>query len=138
MSMCYDTVTCTRHRPGQLHSVSPTSPAAVSSVRDLFDFICTGPLIKKLGLTPEMVVLTIDKWLECGLQLCRLFGLNELNLTTAQKARFYHYYIPVFLWCEAQILNHRSKSGDGDEITPLVVIFDFFLILVLISYKSHF
>ncbi|XXG56040.1 hypothetical protein AAC387_Pa03g3562 [Persea americana] len=108
-------------RPGQLHSVFPTSPATVSSVRDLFDFICTGPLMKRLGVTPEMVVSTVDKWLECGLHLCQLFGLNELNLTTAQKARFYHYYIPVFLWCEDQILNHRSKFRDGDEITPLVI-----------------
>ena len=134
--MCYDGATCTGLRPGQLHSVFPTSPATVSSVRDLFDFICTGPLMKKLGVTPEMVVSTIDKWLECGLHLCQLFGLNELNLTTAQKARFYHYYIPVFLWCEDQILNHRSKFRDGDEITPLVVYISQLLsFLVLVSYK---
>ncbi|RWR83051.1 D-glycerate 3-kinase, chloroplastic isoform X1 [Cinnamomum micranthum f. kanehirae] len=121
MPICYDTTTITGHRPGQLCSVFPTSNAAVSSVQDLYDFICTGPLIKKLGLTPEMVASTMDQWLECGLHLCRLFGMNELNLTTAQKARLYRYYIPVYLWCEDQILDHRSKFRDGDEITPLVI-----------------
>ncbi|XP_077211925.1 D-glycerate 3-kinase, chloroplastic-like [Tasmannia lanceolata] len=110
-----------RTKLGQLHSVFPTSPAIVSSVQDLFDFICSGPLMKKLGLTPEMVEATIDRWLECGVQLCRLFQLNELNLTIPQKTRLFHYYIPVFFWCEDQILDHRSKFEDGDEIPPLVI-----------------
>lgn len=114
-------VTNNEHRLVQLHLTSPTKQGVVSSVPDLYDFICTGPLTKKLGLTPEMVATTIDRWLECGIYLCRLFGLNELNLTIPQKARFYHYYIPVFLWCEDQILHHRSMFREGDEITPLVI-----------------
>lgn len=143
MPICYDTTTITGHRQGQLCSVFPTSTAAVSSVQDLYDFICTGPLIKKLGLTPEMVASTMDQWLECGLHLCRLFGMNKLNLTTAQKARLYRYYIPVYLWCEDQILDHRSKFRDGDEIAPLVVFtlsnsIQFILVLVMISYEPLF
>ncbi|KAL5975195.1 hypothetical protein ACLOJK_031874 [Asimina triloba] len=108
---------------GLLHSAFPRSPAVVSSVEDLFEFICEGPLIEKLGLTPDMVSSKIDRWLECGLYLSRLFGFNELNLTTAQKARFYHYYIPVYFWCENQISLHKSKFKDGDEIPPLVIGF---------------
>ncbi|KAM1412680.1 hypothetical protein EV2_025806 [Malus domestica] len=108
---------------GPLYSVFPTKPAVVSSVQDLFKFICSGPLIDKLGLTPEAVAESIDKWLSYGLHLCRLFQLNELYLNEPQKVRLYHYYIPVFFWCEDQISQHRSLYKDGDDIPPLVIGF---------------
>lgn len=78
--------------------------------------------MNKLGYTPEKVGERIDEWLECGLNLSRLFRLDELRLSTPQKARLYHYYIPVFLWCEDQIERHRSTYKDGEEIPPLVVL----------------
>ncbi|XP_010254230.1 PREDICTED: D-glycerate 3-kinase, chloroplastic isoform X1 [Nelumbo nucifera] len=122
-SMGYDTTSNRKLRQGPLHSVFSTTPAVVSSVQDLYEFICSGPLIEKTGLTPEMVAESIDRWLECGLYLCRLFQLNELNLTVPQKARIYHYYIPVFFWCEDQISHHRSMFKDGEDIPPLVIGF---------------
>ncbi|KAH1066504.1 hypothetical protein J1N35_031491 [Gossypium stocksii] len=76
-----------------------------------------------MGLTQEKVAESIDKWLFYGSKLCRLFQLDELYLTTPQKARFYHYYIPVFVWCEDQISQHASKFKDGEEIPPLVMGF---------------
>ncbi|XP_056167390.1 D-glycerate 3-kinase, chloroplastic isoform X2 [Syzygium oleosum] len=110
----------TRWRLKPVYSIFPTKPAQVSSVQDLFDFICSGPLFDKLGLNPEKVAESLDKWLAYGLQLSRLFQLNELYLTVPQKARFYHYYIPVFLWCEDQIAQHYSKFKEGEDIPPLV------------------
>ena len=102
-------------------SALPTKTVDVSSVSDLFEFICSGPLVDKIGITPENVGQSIDKWLLYGSQLCRLFQLNELKLTIPQKARLYHYYIPVFVWCEDQIALHNSKFKDGDDVPPLVV-----------------
>ncbi|KOM44557.1 hypothetical protein LR48_Vigan05g216200 [Vigna angularis] len=110
-----------RKRP--LYSVFPTKPAQVSSVEDLYQFICSGPLLDKIGLTQEQVAESIDNWLLYGRYLCRLFQLNELYLTEPQKARIYHYYVPVFLWCEQQIAEHQSKFKDGEEIPPLVIGF---------------
>ncbi|KAK4428061.1 D-glycerate 3-kinase, chloroplastic [Sesamum alatum] len=110
-------------REGPLHSVFPTKAAEVSSVKDLFEFICAGPLMDKVGLTPDKVAESIDKWVICGSQLCRLFKLNELYLTEPQKVRIYHYYIPVFLWCEEEISHHNSKFKDEDDIPPLVIGF---------------
>lgn len=119
----YAAISSNGRRPITPHSVFPTSPAAISSVQDLFDFICSGPLIEQLGLTPNIVSEGIDKWLQYGLSLCRLFKLNELNLTIPQKARIYHYYLPVFFWCEDQISLQKSKvkDGDGNGIPPTVV-----------------
>ncbi|KAI5414034.1 hypothetical protein KIW84_058247 [Lathyrus oleraceus] len=108
---------------GPVYSVFPSSPAQVSSVQDLYKFICSGPLLDRIGLTPENVAESIDKWLTYGRQLCRLFQLNELFLTEPQKVRLYHYYIPVFLWCESEIVQHRSKFKDGEDIPPLVIGF---------------
>ncbi|XP_058192402.1 D-glycerate 3-kinase, chloroplastic isoform X3 [Rhododendron vialii] len=122
-SSCPDTVSNNGRRQRPLHSVFPSKPAEVSSVQDLFEFICSGPLLNKVGMTSEMVAESIDKWLAYGLHLCRLFQLNELYLTLPQKARFYHYYIPVFLWCEQQISHHSSKFKDGEEVTPIVIGF---------------
>ncbi|KAJ0603507.1 putative glycerate 3-kinase [Helianthus annuus] len=119
-----DIVTNNKRNHGPLHSVFPprsAESAEVSSVKDLFEFICSGPLIDKLGFTPQTIADSIDKWLENGSQVCKLFQLNDLYLTTPQKARIYHYYIPVFLWCEKQISDHRSTFKDGDDIPPLVV-----------------
>ncbi|XP_020243991.1 D-glycerate 3-kinase, chloroplastic [Asparagus officinalis] len=104
-----------------LHSVFPTSPALVSSVDDLFQFILMGPLIEKLGFTQEKVAETIDKWILYGGYLCRLFRMNELTMTLPEKARIYHYYIPVFLWCEEQVQLHRSKFNEEKEIPPLMI-----------------
>ncbi|KAE9588038.1 putative glycerate 3-kinase [Lupinus albus] len=110
-----------RKRP--LYSTFPTKPAEVASVQDLFEFICSGPLLDKIGVTQEKVADSIDKWLSYGRYICQLFQLNELYLTEPQKARVYHYYIPVFIWCEDQIAQHRSKFNEEDEIPPLVIGF---------------
>ncbi|XP_023549187.1 D-glycerate 3-kinase, chloroplastic isoform X2 [Cucurbita pepo subsp. pepo] len=101
----------------------PMKPAQVSTVEDLFEFICSGPLIEKLGMSPQNVADAIDKWLAYGSYLCRLFKVNEMELTIPQKARFYHYYIPVFFWCEDQISQHHSLFKEEEEIPPLVIGF---------------
>ncbi|XP_021731925.1 D-glycerate 3-kinase, chloroplastic-like [Chenopodium quinoa] len=111
-------------RPSHVQLALPrTSTVSVSSVEDLFAFICSGPLINKTGLTEQKIAESIDKWLLCASQLCRVFQLNELKLDDAQKIRLYHYYIPVFLWCEDQISQHASKFKDGEEVPPLVIGF---------------
>lgn len=103
----------------------PIKPAEVSSVQDLYEYICSGPLVNKLGLKPEKIAESIDKWIAYNSYLCRLFQLNELYLTVPQKARFFHYYIPVFLWCEDQVSQHMSSFKEGEEVTPLVVCIHF-------------
>ncbi|KAL7140035.1 hypothetical protein ABFS83_09G093900 [Erythranthe nasuta] len=108
---------------GPLHSVFPTTSAQVSSVEDLYEFICAGPLINKVGLNPEKVGESIDEWVLCGSHLCRLFQLDELFLTEPQKIRIYHYYIPVFMWCEQEISRHNSQFKDKDDVPPLVIGF---------------
>lgn len=110
-------------KQGALNAASSKERALVSSVDDLYDFICSGPLISKIGLTPEKVAESIDEWIEYGLRLCRLFQLNQLSLNEAQKIRIYHYYIPVFLWCEQEISQHSSKFKEEEEIPPLVIGF---------------
>ncbi|XP_068647359.1 D-glycerate 3-kinase, chloroplastic-like [Aristolochia californica] len=120
-SINYDRVSGSGCRSRQLNSVFSTTPAVVSTVADLFNFICAGPLIEKLGLTPEMVESSIEKWLECGAVLCRLFMMNELQLSEEEKVRIYHYYTPVYIWCEDQILHHQSLFKDSEEVPPLVI-----------------
>ncbi|MQL85576.1 hypothetical protein Taro_018104 [Colocasia esculenta] len=105
----------------KVQSTFPKTAALVSSVFDLYEFICAGPLMQKLGYSHEMVAERIDEWVESGVYLCRLFKLNDLMLTVPQKARLYHYYIPVFLWCEDQVERHRSAYKEGEEIPPLVI-----------------
>ncbi|KAI4325276.1 hypothetical protein MLD38_030690 [Melastoma candidum] len=112
-----------RRRLEPLSSVFPAERAEVSSVQDLFEFICEGPLLDKVGITPEKVLEDVDKWLQYGLHLSRLFQLNELFLNLAQKVRLYHYYIPVFLWCEDQISQHQLNYKQGEDIPPLVIGF---------------
>ncbi|KAG0538953.1 hypothetical protein BDA96_03G281000 [Sorghum bicolor] len=97
------------------------APALSASERDLCDFICSGPLVERIGYTKEKVADSIDRWLRCGAQVARLLRLDELQLSEAEKARIYQFYIPVFLWCEDQVIEHRAKYDDGDDIPPLVI-----------------
>lgn len=120
-SSVHDQIPSQERSGGLLLSALPTTTAPVSAVEDLYEFICTGPLLDKVGLHPDKVAESIDKWISCGSQLCRLFQLNELFLTEPQKVRIYHYYIPVFLWCEQEISLHSSKFKDEDDIPPVVV-----------------
>lgn len=117
-------------KPVPLHATFPSKPAEVSSVKELFEFICTGPLLEKIGVTSEKIAKSIDNWILYGSQLCRLFKLNEMYLTEPQKIRIYHYYIPVFLWCEQEISYHSSMFKGEDEIPPLVVHLTFFLMIL--------
>ncbi|KAL0732146.1 hypothetical protein Bca4012_028240 [Brassica carinata] len=123
-SMVLDSPTTSNGTTLKKCSALPTKTSVdVSSVSDLFEFICSGPLVDKIGITPENVGQSIDNWLLYGSQLCRLFQLNELMLTIPQKARLYHYYIPVFVWCQDQIALHNSQFKDGDDVPPLVIGF---------------
>lgn len=132
--MCHSVAASDGCYRGPICYALPTKPAEISTVEDLFDFICSGPLIEKMGLSSQNVVDSIDKWLAYGSYLCRLFKFNEMELTIPQKARFYHYYIPVFLWCEDQISQHYSMFKEGEEIPPLVVSFwNFHMFVLLIS-----
>ncbi|NP_001313460.1 D-glycerate 3-kinase, chloroplastic [Zea mays] len=97
----------------------PPSPAL--SARDLYSFICSGPLVDRIGYTKEKVADSIGRWLRCGVDVARLLRLDELQLSEAEKARVYQFYIPVFLWCEDQVIEHRAKYSEGDDIPPLVI-----------------
>jgi D-glycerate 3-kinase len=110
-----------------------SSPALISAVQDLYEFICSGPLVDRIGYTREKIAESIDRWLWCGSQVSRLFRLDELRLSGAERARIYHFYIPVFLWCEDQVAEHRSKYNEGDEIPPLVVCISSMLVLFQFS-----
>ncbi|CAL5439914.1 unnamed protein product [Camellia sinensis] len=57
----HDTFSNNGRTQSPLHSVFPTKPE-VTSIEDLFEFICLGPLLNKLGLTSEMVAESIDQW----------------------------------------------------------------------------
>ncbi|PAN29129.1 hypothetical protein GQ55_5G203500 [Panicum hallii var. hallii] len=118
-------LSCPDHSPGRALApprITPSSsPALVASVKDLYDFICSGPLVDRIGYTKEKIAESIDRWLRCGGQIARLFRLNELQLSEAEKVRIYHFYIPVFLWCEDQVIEHRAKYKEGDDIPPLVI-----------------
>jgi D-glycerate 3-kinase len=106
---------------GPTASPPRAAPALSASVGDLYGFICSGPLVDRIGYTKEKVADSIDRWLRCGVQVARLLRLDELQLSEDEKARIYQFYIPVFLWCEDQVVEHRAKYDDGDDIPPLVV-----------------
>ncbi|KAG6532183.1 hypothetical protein ZIOFF_006022 [Zingiber officinale] len=104
-----------------LRSTLPASPTLVSSFSDLFDFICAGPLMKQLGFTAETVAESIDNWITPGMHLCQLFRFDDLSLSPPERARIYHYYVPVFLWCQEQLKSHRLTFGDDVDVPPLVI-----------------
>jgi hypothetical protein len=98
-----------------------TSPS-ISSLADIYEFICSGPLLAKTGYTKESVAETIDEWLALGVKLSRQLRFNEFALSMSEKVRVYHYYVPVFLWCKRELELHTSKYGEGEDSVPPLVI----------------
>lgn len=84
--------------------------------------MCSGPLLKKVGFTEDEVAKTIDEWLALGVKLSRQLQFDEFALSDSEKARIYHYYVPVFLWCKRELEIHSSKFKEGEEVPALVVI----------------
>jgi D-glycerate 3-kinase len=84
--------------------------------------LCSGPLLKKIGFTPEMVGQRIDEWLALGVKLSRQLQFDEFALSESEKVRVYHYYVPVFLWCKRELEAHTAKFKLGEPVPALVVI----------------
>jgi D-glycerate 3-kinase len=80
--------------------------------------MCSGPLLKKIGFTPEMV----DEWLALGVKLARQLQFDEFALSESEKVRVYHYYVPVFLSCKRELEAHTAKFKAGEPVPALVVI----------------
>ncbi|KAI5073755.1 hypothetical protein GOP47_0011768 [Adiantum capillus-veneris] len=113
------------HKPLQRTGVPtlclPASAPILTPLSDLYDFICSGPLLSKAGLDPNAVKDSLDEWLELGLRLSRNLGFNELFLTPEEKIRVYHYYIPVFMWCKQQLAHHQAQFKEGEDVPALVM-----------------
>ncbi|XP_024545180.1 D-glycerate 3-kinase, chloroplastic [Selaginella moellendorffii] len=98
------------------------SMPAVTPLADLYDFICKGPLLERIGLDAEDVRRDMNEWIEMGLRLSRILGFRELMLSESEKARVYHYYLPVYMWCKRELERHRGRFNDGDKPIPALVI----------------
>ncbi|GLJ30809.1 hypothetical protein SUGI_0611350 [Cryptomeria japonica] len=107
-------------RSDKILARSLPSTVNAGAMADLYTFIRGGPLVEK---TVEVSEDNIGEWLECGSRVCRLLGFDEHLLTPEQKARVFHYYAPVYLWCQRQLSHHRDKfQHDGhSHIPPLVI-----------------
>ncbi|KAG0591531.1 hypothetical protein KC19_1G181600 [Ceratodon purpureus] len=98
----------------------PQNPPG-SPLLNLCDFICSGPLLMKIGFTPEMVGQRIDEWLALGVKLSRQLKFDESALSQSEKVRIYHYYVPVFLWCKRELETHTSKFKLGEPVPALMI-----------------
>ncbi|KAH8972373.1 hypothetical protein BDL97_02G192200 [Sphagnum fallax] len=99
-----------------------SSPSIVApDLVDVYEFICSGPLLAKTGFTKESLAQTIDEWCAIGVKLSRKLGFNEFELSLSEKVRIYHYYVPVFLWCKRELELHTLKYKEGEFVRPLVI-----------------
>ncbi|KAJ8553359.1 hypothetical protein K7X08_024037 [Anisodus acutangulus] len=101
-------------KQGPLNAVSPTEQAQVSSVDDLYDFICSGPLINKIGLTPEKVAESIDKCMDRfrGNAGIRDLPLSVETLTALSKLTKEGVKMKIPRY------NKSAYNGRGDRVDP--------------------
>ncbi|KAL4425715.1 hypothetical protein ABPG75_009731 [Micractinium tetrahymenae] len=95
--------------------------AAVEAPAGLAEFIRASPLLPSCGIPDEQVDTELGRWVELGAQVARNLGFPAIDrLEPAQKRRIFQYYLPVFFWCERQLLQHRAAAGGG-AAPPLVL-----------------
>lgn len=64
----------------------------------------------------------LGRWAELGAQVARNLGFPPIDrLEPSQRRRIFQYYLPVFFWCERQLLQHREAAGGGSAAPPLVL-----------------
>lgn len=75
----------------------------------------SGPLVgTAAGLSKAEVEKASSEFHEIAYQLSKQLGFDSTNLNDAQKARIYHYYVPVFKWIQTQLAANKGKG-------PLVI-----------------
>jgi len=95
--------------PSRLRRDSMMDPVPLGT-NSLAAYICEGPLLHSCGITPLSVHTDISKWEQIGEQLAKQMGFNHELMDTVQKLRVYHYYLPVYFWCESQLITHRASG----------------------------
>lgn len=79
------------------------------------DFISSSPLLANCGFSKDDVAKNEAEWLNVAALIVQHLELEEENLTTAQRARVYQYYLPVAMWIEGMLAEHK-KSGSRSAL----------------------
>eukprot|EP00884_Botryococcus_braunii_P002974 jgi/Botrbrau1/12678/Bobra.67_1s0042.1 len=87
--------------------------------KELYEYICNGPLQESCRISPAAVKDQFPRWLELGDLLIANLGFPPKNeLSPAQRMRIYQYYLPIYFWCESQLEQHAKGGKAG---SPLVI-----------------
>ncbi|GAQ90446.1 D-glycerate 3-kinase [Klebsormidium nitens] len=102
---------------------TPDISTVFQTVPDLVAYICQGPLLSKVGANQRSVTEGLSSWVDLGVKVCTDLGFDPAALDEAQKSRIFHYYLPTFFWCRAQLEQHRQRheAPDGASPPPLVI-----------------
>ncbi|TXG69161.1 hypothetical protein EZV62_004096 [Acer yangbiense] len=102
-------------------SALPTKPAQVSLVQDLLEFICSGPLLGKLSLTPERIADSIDKLselycIDIAIKLTIVIKVLIGSVVAAMKADYLLLeFTSLLIIC---CLMQYAYNGRGDRADP--------------------
>lgn len=108
----------------QTRSTPPAhSEASTEWTEASVDFILSGPLLSKIGLSEGDILSSFDEWRSLGLALSRQLGFDIDHLSNAERIRVFHYYLPVFFWCRMQLEEHQllRAQDPGAAISPLII-----------------
>jgi hypothetical protein len=78
--------------------------------------ILASPLLKACHISSDDISANLDEYIDVSSHMCSNLGIKPSSMSTAEEARIYQYYLPVYVWCEAQRREH-VKKGKG----PLVL-----------------
>ncbi|GMH40803.1 hypothetical protein BSKO_08707 [Bryopsis sp. KO-2023] len=77
------------------------------------EYISSSPLLANCGFTKEDVVGNEHEWLKVSAMIKQHLQLEEENLTPAQRSRVYQYYLPLAMWIENLLADHKKTGSQS-------------------------
>lgn len=97
--------------PGAASAFVVTDTLMTAEASEIAEYIATGPLLESCGLSAASVHSRAAEWLRLGQRMAVQLGFDHDHLDAVQKLRIYHYYLPVYFWCQGQLDAHRSAGN---------------------------
>eukprot|EP00899_Mesostigma_viride_P020206 jgi/Mesvir1/28187/Mv04744-RA.1 len=92
-------------------------PAELEKQALIADFVCTSPILTPAGITPSEVRREIFSWDRLATTLAQALGYPAgfQQQSPSQRARIYHLYLPLYMWCQRQLWAHRLVYARGAD-----------------------
>jgi D-glycerate 3-kinase len=87
----------------------------------IVECICSSPLLTLCQIDEQDVKERLEEYKDVSNHMIASMGMPQVfdEMSPAEQKRVYQYYLPVYMWCQSQLLEHEKSGKNGGS--PLVL-----------------